>query len=303
MAEPQSVILPEGSGHGIFLTFNLVAGRQDTLRAAAAELPGLTTGIADRDATADLVSGIAFGAEIWETLYPSCWPGDLHPFVPFSANGRSAPATPADIFVHIRSGRRDLNFILARELRGRLDNSVSLVEEIHGFRYLDARDMTGFVDGTENPTGEHRTEVALIPEGAPFAGGSYVAIQRYIHDLARWEAEPVGTQEDTFGRTKAENVEYASDDKAPTAHTRRTSLREDGRKLEILRQSMPYGDSSEAGLYFIAYGASLHPFEAMLESMICGDREGHYDHLMNYTRAVTGASFFMPSVDFLRAEG
>lgn len=302
MAQPQSVILPDGSGHGIFLTFMIADGAGATIRAAAANLPGIAAQVAAQDSAAGLVSGIAVGAEAWEKLYPSTWPGDLHPFVPFSANGRSAPATAADIFVHIRSGRRDLNFILARELRRTLADNATVVEEIHGFRYLDARDMTGFVDGTENPTGEHRAEVALIGEGEPFAGGSYVAIQRYVHDLSRWETEPVQVQEDTFGRTKADNVEYASADKALTAHTKRTSLREDGEKLEILRQSMPYGDSSGAGLYFIAYGASLHPFEAMLESMICGDREGHYDHLMDYTRAVTGASFFMPSVDFLRAE-
>ncbi len=167
---------------------------------------------------------------------------------------------------------------------------------------MDNRDLIGFVDGTENPAGDHRGEVALVGDDDPeMAGGSYVAIQRYIHDLAAWESQPIEEQEQIIARTKADDVEFESTDKAPTAHFKRVSIKEGGKSLEILRHSMPYGTTSEHGLYFVAYCDTPGNFEDMLEQMIVGDVDGHYDHLLNYSWAVTGASFFAPSRDWLEA--
>ncbi len=204
--------------------------------------------------------------------------------------------------MHIRSDRRDLNFDLARRFRRMLGTAVSVVEEVQGFRYLDSRDLTGFVDGTENPAGEDRAAVAIVGDGdPPFAGGSYVAIQRYVHDLAAWERLAVAEQEKIIARTKADDIEFKSEDKPATAHIKRVSIKEDGKSLEILRHSMPYGDTGACGLYFIAYCNTPDHFDKMLARMLVAGADGHYDHLMQYSAAVTGASFFAPSRDMLEA--
>ena len=167
---------------------------------------------------------------------------------------------------------------------------------------MDSRDLTGFVDGTENPKDAHRAEVALLPAG-PFAGGSYIDIQRYIHDLAAWNRLSVTQQEQIIARTKQTDEEFATEDKPETAHIKRVSIKEDGESLEILRHSMPYGTVSEHGLYFISYAGRPDTFRRMLEQMIVADKAGHYDHLLNFSRAVTGASFFAPPRDWLEARG
>ena len=180
--------------------------------------------------------------------------------------------------------------------------SISIVEEIDGFRYLENRDLTGFVDGTENPAGDERADVALVPQDDPdFAAGSYVNMQRYIHDLATWERLSAHEQEGIIGRTKADDVELADGVKPPTAHISRVVIEQDGEELEILRHSMPYGNVCEAGLLFIAYARSPDNFDRMPDCMIHTDADGHYDQLMDYTRAVTGCSFFAPSMEFLES--
>ena len=173
---------------------------------------------------------------------------------------------------------------------------------MQAFRFLDGRDVTGFVDGTENPQGLHRRKVALVKDedDHEFAGGSYLHTQRYQHNLSLWDALPEHEQEDVYGRSKFDNVEYPSNDKAPTAHTKRTSLKdEDGNNIEIVRQSMPYGDMKRKGLFFVSYCHSPKPFAVMLKSMVHGDEQGNHDHLLKYTQAETGSAFFAPSLTFL----
>jgi putative iron-dependent peroxidase len=301
MGQPQSGLLPDSSRHAAFLTFRLCAGEETTerIRQAAARLPEMTAEVAALDRAAGLVSVIAFGASVWDDLYPAARPDGLAPFQAFADGGRSAPATDADIFLHLRADRRDLVFALSRQARLALGDAVAVVEEVHGVRNLDSRDLTGFVDGTENPQGvEERSAVALVSEGE-FAGGSFVSIQRYVHDLSSWETLSVRQQEDIIARTKADDVEYPSEKKPPTAHIKRVSIKVDGESLEILRHSMPYGTADEHGLYFVAYAARPDSFSRMLEAMIVADAEGHYDHLMDYSRAVTGAAFFAPPLDWL----
>ena len=304
MGQPQSGILPDGNSHAVFITLALAGGGSAaaTARQVAASLPELTGDVAALDSGAKLTSVIAFGDQAWDRIYPSARPEGLAPFESFADQGRSAPATGADILLHLRADRRDLVFELSRRIRVALGDAVSTIEEVQGFRYLDSRDLTGFVDGTENPQGdEDRSEVALVADGT-FAGGSFVNLQRYIHDLPKWQTLPVKAQEDIIARTKEDNVEYASDQKPPTAHIKRVSIKEDGKSLEMLRHSMPYGTVDEAGLLFIAYTGRPDTFSRMLEAMIVADKEGHYDHLMDYTQAVTGASFFAPSQDWLKMQ-
>lgn len=304
MAQPQSGILPEANQHASFLTFALQSNADPSqVRRAAGGLPGLTEELARLDPGAGLASVISFGDSVWNTLYPKDRPEGLAPFQPFDGDGRSAPATTADMLLHLRAERRDLLFELTRRFRERLGDAATLVEEVQGFRYFDKRDLTGFVDGTENPQGlEDRSAVALLADG-PFAGGSFVNIQRYIHDLAKWQAVAVPEQENIIGRTKADDIEFEGDRLPPTAHIARVSIKDEGKSLKLLRHSMPFASGDEQGLLFIAYAARPDSFARMLEAMIVASDEGHYDHLMDYTRAVTGASFFAPSVEWLEATG
>jgi putative iron-dependent peroxidase len=202
----------------------------------------------------------------------------------------------------VRSDRADVNHIVAGKVCNLLADSVELIEQIRGFRFLDGRDLTGFVDGTENPQGRHRRTVALVndSEDHAFAGGSYLHIQRYRHNLSLWNTLKVKEQEDIFARTKIDNEEYSTENKLPTSHIKRSSITDsEGNPLEIVRQSMPYGDMKVQGLFFVAYCQSPTPFENMLKSMISGDGHGNFDHLLKYTQAETGAAFFAPSLNVL----
>jgi putative iron-dependent peroxidase len=185
-----------------------------------------------------------------------------------------------------------------RKCLSEIAESVDVVDETYGFRYLDARDMTGFIDGTENPKEEQRREVAIVPEGE-FAGGSYVMVQRFVHNLPAWNRLNMAAQEKVIGRTKPDSVEL---DKVPAAsHVGRVDIKEEGKGLKIVRHSLPYGSASgEHGLLFIAYCQTLHNFKVMLESMY-GVTDGKTDQLLRFTRAVTGAYFFAPSQEMLAA--
>lgn len=304
MAKPQSGILPDASREACFLTMTIGEGASlPNVREAIAAIPGLTDAVAGADPDVALRSVVAIGASAWERLYPDARPAGLTPFQAFTDGPRTAPSTPADLLLHARAERRDLVFELTRRVRRQFGDAVALVEEVPGFRYRDSRDLTGFVDGTENPQGEtDRRDVALVP-GGPFAGGSFVHIQRYIHDLPAWEALPIPAQEAVIGRSKADDIEFEGDDLAPTAHIARVSIKEDGKSLKILRHSMPYGTTDEHGLYFASYAGRPDSFPRMLEAMIVPGADGHHDHLMNFSRAVTGAAFFAPSTDWLTANG
>lgn len=305
MPDPQSGVLPDGNAHATFMTLEMKPDVESAsiVRKACSRVPILTEKIGGEAGGADLFSVVAVGADAWDGVFGGDKPRLLRPFTALEDGPRKAPSTRADILVHIRSDRADLNFELARRVFAEFGGAASMVEEIHGFRYLDSRDLTGFVDGTENPTGEDRAAVALVDgEDPSFAGGSYIALQRYIHDLPKWDTVAVSEQEQIIGRTKADNIEFKSDEKAPYAHIKRVSIKEDGKSLELLRHSMPYGSATEYGLYFIAYCGTPDNFDKMLERMIVPDADGPHDHLMDYTTAVTGASFFAPSLEFLKSQ-
>jgi putative iron-dependent peroxidase len=248
---------------------------------------------------------VGLGGELWDAISPKQRPLGLRPFRALAAGGRSAPSTGGDLLFHILSQRHDLAFEVAMRLRGQLGAAVRVMEEVHGFQYLDSRDLTGFIDGTENPRGAAaRASAALIGEEDPaFAGGAYVFTQRYVHDLAGWARLPRREQERVIGRTKPDSRELSERQKPPTAHISRVVIEEGGRELEIVRHSFPYGSTSEAGLFFIAYCRSLDIPERMLARMIGTAADGLHDHLMDHSRAVSGAHFFAPSLPVLKALG
>tara|TARA_R110002050_G_scaffold20276_5_gene57413 strand:+ start:265 stop:1203 length:939 start_codon:yes stop_codon:yes gene_type:complete len=302
MAREQFGVCAEPNLHGNYLLFNVLDDKNAFIRAALSRLPALFDDYADQFSEANLTSVIAIGANYWDEFYPLARPALLKPFPTMHDEDRVAPSNNVDIYIEIRSDRADVNHIVCSKVCQLLADSVELIEQIQAFRFLDGRDLTGFVDGTENPQGMHRREVALVhaSDDAIFAGGSYLHTQRYQHNLTLWRSLNDHEQEDVYGRTKVDNIEYESDQKPLTAHTKRTNLKdEQGNSIEILRQSMPYGDMKQQGLFFISYCQSPEPFELMLKSMIHGDGHGHVDSLLKYTQAETGAAFFAPSLTFL----
>lgn len=301
MALAQSAICADTGSFALYVTFTVAKDGANGVRRAAAALPALTRTLADRLGEPALVSALGFGALVWDTVIGGPKPAGLVPFEPLTDGGRVAPATPADLFLHIHSPRHDANMMLVREFVRNLAGHAAVVEEVMGFKHLGGRDLTGFVDGTENPTGDERSEVALVADDSRFAGGSFVSIQRYVHNLPRWDALPVPEQEQVVGRTKDDDEELDDDVKPASAHIARVVIEEDGEELEVLRHSLPYGSTAENGLYFVAYCSTPGPFRRMLERMVLRDEDGYYDRLLDFTRAVTGASFFTPSATLLES--
>ncbi len=200
----------------------------------------------------------------------------------------------------------DLCFELAMQIMARLGDAVSPVDEVHGFRYFDDRDLMGFVDGNENPRGDAVVDAVLVgEEDFAFTGGSYVIVQKYLHDLDRWNAQSTETQERIIGRTKLSDIELDDSIKPTSAHNALTTIVEDGKEVKILRDNMPFGRAAhgEFGTYFIGYSRSPQTIEQMLENMFVGRPPGNYDRLLDFSRAVTGSLFFAPSITFLEALG
>lgn len=307
MPQPQAGIIPAPSPSALFLIFRVRDPRTNGRAVAkvAASIPALVDKVGAADPRAKLVCTVGFGSDFWDAISPGKRPAGLRPFKAITVEGRSAPSTGGDVLVHILSKRHDLNFELAMRLRSQLGETVEVMDEVHGFQYLDSRDLTGFIDGTENPQGKkERMEVALIGgEDPSFAGGSYIFTQRYVHKLQKWAAVPQKEQEKVIGRRKLDSQELSDRVKPPTAHISRVVIEENGKELEIVRHSFPYGTVSEAGLFFIAYSKTLDTPEKMLNRMMGATGDGLHDHLMDYTQAVSGAHFFAPSLDLLKSLG
>jgi putative iron-dependent peroxidase len=226
----------------------------------------------------------------------------LHPFREIRSGGRHAVSTPGDLLFHIRAKRMDLCFELATQIMARIGDAVSPADEVQGFRYFDDRDLIGFVDGTENPRGQEAIDAVLVgEEDAAFSGGSYVIVQKYLHDLARWDALSTEAQERIIGRKKLSDIELDASVKPSSSHSSLTTIIEDGKEIKILRDNMPFGrpTQGEFGTYFIGYSRSPSTTELMLENMFVGRPPGNYDRLLDFSRAVTGNLFFVPSATFL----
>jgi putative iron-dependent peroxidase len=301
MPTPQPGVLSAGGAQAYFLTFTVADGAERTaLNKAIGDLLPSAGALAEQAKRARLLCTLGIGSEFWDRLSPARRPAGLRPFRAVKANGRVAPATGGDLFLQITSGCHDLNLDLAMGLVRGLQPLATMAEETHGFRYRDSRDLTGFIDGTENPKGKARALAALIgEEDRPFAGGSYVAVQRYVHDLERWRRLDDREQEQIIGRTKRGSVELPKAKKPQTAHISHVVIEQDGAELQILRQSYPWGTVREAGLYFAAYTKSLDVFDLMLARMMGATGDGLHDRLMEFSRAVTGATFFVPSLETL----
>ena len=279
-------------------------GSRTILRSFCGDVAALFRAVEFRNLEAGLSCVTAFGSDAWDLLFGTPRPAELHPFREIRAGNRHAVSTPGDLFFHIRAKNMDLCFELATRIMERIGHVVSPIDEVHGFKYFDDRDLLGFVDGTENPRGQEVVDAVLIgQEDAPFAGGSYVILQKYLHDLAGWDALPTETQERIIGRKKLSDIELDDAVKPTSAHNALTTIVENGQEIKILRDNMPFGSvgQGEFGTYFIGYSRSPRTIELMLENMFVGSPPGNYDRLLDFSRAVTGNLFFAPSATFLDA--
>ncbi|WP_415971357.1 Dyp-type peroxidase [Rhodococcus sp. 077-4] len=302
-ANAQSVLAPVTSA-AIFLVVTVDEGGEDTVRDILSGLAGLQRSIGSRVPDAGCTCVVGIGSDAWDRLYDGPRPAHLHPFVPLTGPTHSAPATPGDLLFHVRASRMDVVFELAAQVMAALGSAVTTVDEVHGFAYFEQRDLMGFVDGTENPTGTAADRAVMVADDAPFFGGSYVMVQKYLHDLDAWNALTVEDQESVIGRSKLSNIEMGETVKPPDSHTALTVVIDDnGDQLQILRDNMSFGrpGSGEYGTYFIGYSATPSVTETMLRNMFLGRGDASHDRILDFSTAVTGTLFFVPTVDFLEA--
>jgi putative iron-dependent peroxidase len=288
----------------IFLIATLNAGAEAraTMRAFCGDLPGLLRAVGFRDVEGNLSCIMGIGSEAWDRLFGEPRPAELHPFREIRAGPRHAVATTGDLMFHIRAKRMDLCFELATQIMAKLNGTITPVDEVHGFRYFDDRDLLGFVDGTENPTAPNAADAVYIgEEDAAFVGSSYVIVQKYLHDMAGWNALSTEAQERIIGRAKLTDIELDDAVKPTSAHNALTTIVENGQEKKIIRDNMPFGrvGEGEFGTYFIGYARSPRTIEQMLENMFVGKPPGNYDRLLDFSRATTGNLFFVPSATFL----
>lgn len=299
----QSGILPPSSRFARFLVLRLHSNFSlSAIKTALRELVVAGTRLQGQHPEAGLISSVAFGGALWQALKGNS-PEGWHELVPLQGKF-SMPAETADIFLHIRSDSFDLCYELAQLVMTKLSaaGGVDVLEECAGFRYLDRRDLTGFIDGTENPQmPDERAEAALL-SGGEFAGGSFVFAQRYVHHLDKWHRLAVDAQEQVIGRSKLESIELDEEVMPPNSHVARNVIEEDGEELAILRHSLPYGNAGgEHGLFFLAYTRDLSIIDRMLARMFGTSEDGISDRLLSFTTPVGGAYFFAPSEEMLAA--
>jgi porphyrinogen peroxidase len=300
--EPQGILEPPSQA-AIFLVCTAQPGHEGEMRDLLADVNGLRRSVGFRIPEALLTCVTGIGAEMWDRLFDPPRPAELHPLPEIAGPRHVSVSTPGDLLFHIRATRLDLCFELAQRLTERLEGHARVIDEVHGFRSFDERDLLGFVDGTENPEGTAAERAVLIGDEDPaFAGGSYVVVQKYLHDLKRWDALGTEAQERAIGRTKLSNLEMDDDVKPPDSHIALTVIEdEDGEEQQILRYNMPFGrvGAGEYGTYFIGYARTPAVIEQMLTNMFLGSPPGTTDRILDFSTAVTGTLFFVPTSEFL----
>lgn len=300
---PQNVLDAHGN-NTIFMVWNFKddVDVKDAFKRICALVINLnhSAGIRFQDDSESCVIGISHDAWIRLQL-PSPLPKELENFAPIAGKKHIAVATKGDLHFHLRSfNNRGICYDMAAAISNVLDPVAVCVEEVHGFRYWDGRSILGFVDGTENPQGEKlRAYFGLIGDSDPaYKGGSYLFVQKYIHDLKAFNALSLPEQEAVFGRHKASDVEMPDDVKPENSHSAVANVGDD---FKIIRDNMPFGNmgNNEMGTYFIAYASTFSTVKKMLDKMFIGEPEGNYDRLLDFSTAKTGTLFFVPTLDML----
>nr|WP_281379846.1 Dyp-type peroxidase [Flexivirga oryzae] len=287
----------------MFLVLTVRDGAESEAVDLLADLPGLIRSVRFRRPEDNLTCVAGIGAKAWDRMYDVPRPASLHVLEEIVGDKHTAVSTPGDLLFHLRAERMDLCFELARQLMIRLADTADVVDEVHGFRYFDDRDLLGFVDGTENPEGNAAAAAVFVHDEDPsYTGSSYVIVQKYLHDLTSWNAISVREQELVIGRTKLDDIELPDADKPSNSHVElNTIVDDDGVEHDIIRDNMAFGEvgSDEFGTYFIGYAADPGVIEQMLRNMFVGKPPGNHDRILDFSTAVTGNLFFVPTADFL----
>jgi putative iron-dependent peroxidase len=300
---PQPVVSPLTAA-AVFLALTISPGGEDVVRDLLPDLSGLGRSVGFRIPEAELQVVTAIGSDAWDRLFGGPRPRELHPFRELAGSRHKAPATPGDLMFHIRASRMDLCFEFATQVMRRLSGSVGVADEVQGFRYFDERDLIGFVDGTESPGGAAGISAAIVgaDDDPDFAGGSYVIVQKYLHDVTAWNMLSVEEQERAIGRTKLDDIELPDEIKPANSHVALNTITgPDGEQRQIVRANMPFGNpgQGEFGTYYIGYAATPSVTEEMLSNMFIGLPPGNTDRILDFSTAVTGCLFFAPCADFL----
>jgi porphyrinogen peroxidase len=302
--QPQPVLAPLTPA-AVFLVATIKEGQRaaSSVHDALPEVSGLVRAIGFRDPAKRLSVVTSIGSDAWDRLFSGPRPARLHPFVEIRGGRHHAPATPGDLLFHIRAESMDVCFELATKLVESMDGAVTIVDEVHGFKFFDNRDLMGFVDGTENPDGPIAVSATQIGDEDPdFAGGCYVQVQKYLHDMGSWNSLSTQEQERVIGRTKLDDIEMNDAVKPANSHIALNVIEDDdGNELKIVRHNMPFGEigKGEFGTYFIGYSRSPAVTERMLDNMFIGDPPGNTDRILDFSTALTGGMFFTPTVDLL----
>ncbi|MFY4718318.1 Dyp-type peroxidase [Streptomyces sp. LaBMicrA B280] len=302
MPESQPVVVPPARA-AVFLVVTIDQGGEDTVRDLLQDVSALRRSVAFRAPPEELSCVVGIGSAAWSRLFSGPRPRDLHPFKNLDGPRHQAPGTPGDILFHVRCRRMDLCFELARLFAERLAGAATVVDEVHGFKFFDERDLLGFVDGSENPEGEIADDAVFIGDEDPdFRGGSYVIVQKYLHNMRGWNALSVEEQEKTIGRTRLANIELPDDVKPADSHVAlNTVTDEHGRERKIVRENMPFGNiaQGEFGTYFIGYARTPEVTESMLRNMFLGRDPATHDRILDFSVPVTGCLFHVPTIAFL----
>ncbi|MCW2719746.1 MAG: porphyrinogen peroxidase [Pseudonocardiales bacterium] len=300
--QPQAV-LTGLSDSAVFLSLVVDEGGEAAVRDLLPDLAGLTRSAGFRAPEEGLSCVTGIGSDLWDRLFGGPRPAQLHPLPVFAGATHTAPSTPGDLLLHIRAGRLHMCFELARFVADRLRGAAHVVDEVHGFRYFDQRDLLGFVDGTENPTGADAAAAVLVGDEDPdFRAGSYVVVQKYVHDMDAWNALSVEAQEMTIGRRKLDDLEIPEGVRPPDSHLTANVIEdENGDERQIVRDNMPFGTvgAGEFGTYFVGYAATPEVTELMLHRMFVGEPPGCHDRILDYSTPLTGGLFFVPSQTML----
>ena len=239
-----------------------------------------------------------FSNRAWEYLFPTAKkPKELEDFQGVNGEHHTAPATPADLFLHVRAGQAATSYLVVDQIMSFLRPVVDVVDETHGFHYLEGRAIIDFIDGTENPVGEEAKEWAIIgAEDPEFINGSYAFAQKYIHDLDAWRALPTEVQEKYVGRRKYSDLELSDEEKDPRAHNIISQDNRDGEEHKIVRMNVVFANPGEGvrGTYFIGYARHWNVTRQMVTNMFTQD-----DRLLEYSTAEKGQLFFIPSKEIL----
>ncbi|KAF5133265.1 putative deferrochelatase/peroxidase YfeX [Metarhizium anisopliae] len=280
-----------------------------TIRAALSSVADIAKNVSIRHPSSNLSCVVGIGSSVWDRLTGIPKPKELHAFPEVRGAKHTAVSTPGDLLFHIRAERRDISFEFENQLLMKLGGSVKVEDETTGFRYFDARDLLGFVDGTANPVGPDVADAVCIAEAddVTAVGGSYIVVQKYVHDIDGWRGLSTEQQEAVIGRTKLDNMELddAQQGQQQSHKTLATIQDEDGDEHDILRDNMPFGSPGhkEFGTYFIGYSKKLWVIEKMMERMFIGNPPGKHDRILDFSTPVTGTTFYAPPTSILEKLG